>query len=270
MIDASHDNSGKDPDRQVLAARRDRRAGRGGQRAIVGRHAGVVPRRRAPGPRDAGELDLRPVDHRRLPRLGADGRRSSTGSPARSSEARRGRMRIAVLGVGLIGGSIGLAARRRLGAEVAGFDPDSRERSSARSSSARSTPRRARWPRRVDGRRAGLLRRPRRAPCPTSSPRRSPRAAPTPWSPTSARPSASSSRASRRPTGRSASSAATRSPERRPPASRTRAPDLFEGARWYLTPTDRSSGILYDRLQRAVAGPRRPAAGDRAPRPTTA
>ena len=33
-------------------------------------------------------------------------------------------MRIAVLGVGLIGGSIGLAARRRLDAEVAGFDPD--------------------------------------------------------------------------------------------------------------------------------------------------
>jgi prephenate dehydrogenase len=32
-------------------------------------------------------------------------------------------MRVAVLGVGLIGGSIGLAARRRLGAEVAGFDP---------------------------------------------------------------------------------------------------------------------------------------------------
>ena len=29
--------------------------------------------------------------------------------------------------------------------------------------------------------------------------------------------------------------------------------DLFEGARWYLTPTDRSSGMLYDRLQRAVA-----------------
>src|SRR5215216_7880311 len=33
-------------------------------------------------------------------------------------------MRIAVLGVGLIGGSIGLAAKRRLGAEVAGFDID--------------------------------------------------------------------------------------------------------------------------------------------------
>jgi prephenate dehydrogenase len=30
--------------------------------------------------------------------------------------------------------------------------------------------------------------------------------------------------------------------------------DLFEGARWYLTPTERSGGILYDRLQRAIAG----------------
>ncbi|HEX2128895.1 MAG TPA: prephenate dehydrogenase/arogenate dehydrogenase family protein [Solirubrobacterales bacterium] len=34
-------------------------------------------------------------------------------------------MKIAVLGVGLIGGSIGLAARKRLDAEVAGFDADS-------------------------------------------------------------------------------------------------------------------------------------------------
>ncbi|HEY1449575.1 MAG TPA: prephenate dehydrogenase/arogenate dehydrogenase family protein [Solirubrobacteraceae bacterium] len=33
-------------------------------------------------------------------------------------------MRIAVLGVGLIGGSIGLAARRRAGAQVCGYDPD--------------------------------------------------------------------------------------------------------------------------------------------------
>ena len=31
--------------------------------------------------------------------------------------------------------------------------------------------------------------------------------------------------------------------------------DLFEGARWYLTPkSERSSGVLYDRLQRTVAG----------------
>ena len=33
-------------------------------------------------------------------------------------------MRVAVIGVGLIGGSIGLAARARLGAHVAGYDPD--------------------------------------------------------------------------------------------------------------------------------------------------
>jgi prephenate dehydrogenase len=33
-------------------------------------------------------------------------------------------MRVAVLGVGLIGGSIGIAARRRAGAEVSGYDPD--------------------------------------------------------------------------------------------------------------------------------------------------
>jgi prephenate dehydrogenase len=33
-------------------------------------------------------------------------------------------MRLAILGLGLIGGSIGLAARHRLGAEVVGFDPD--------------------------------------------------------------------------------------------------------------------------------------------------
>jgi prephenate dehydrogenase len=30
--------------------------------------------------------------------------------------------------------------------------------------------------------------------------------------------------------------------------------DLFAGARWYLTPTENSSGILYDRLQRTIAG----------------
>src|SRR5918997_4795834 len=32
-------------------------------------------------------------------------------------------MKLAIVGVGLIGGSIGLAARERLGAEVVGFDP---------------------------------------------------------------------------------------------------------------------------------------------------
>ncbi len=37
-------------------------------------------------------------------------------------------MKVAILGVGLIGGSIGLAARSRLDAEVCGYDPDERVR----------------------------------------------------------------------------------------------------------------------------------------------
>lgn len=40
-------------------------------------------------------------------------------------------MKVAVLGVGLIGGSIGLAARARAGAEVCGYDPDERVRALA-------------------------------------------------------------------------------------------------------------------------------------------
>ncbi len=41
-------------------------------------------------------------------------------------------MKVAVLGVGLIGGSIGMAARRRGGAEVYGYDPDPRVLEAAR------------------------------------------------------------------------------------------------------------------------------------------
>jgi prephenate dehydrogenase len=40
-------------------------------------------------------------------------------------------VRVAILGVGLIGGSIGLAARRRADAEVRGYDPDERVRTRA-------------------------------------------------------------------------------------------------------------------------------------------
>ena len=42
-----------------------------------------------------------------------------------------GRVKVAVLGVGLIGGSIGLAARARADAEVCGYDPDEHVRASA-------------------------------------------------------------------------------------------------------------------------------------------
>jgi prephenate dehydrogenase len=40
-------------------------------------------------------------------------------------------LKVAVLGVGLIGGSIGLAARRRVGASVCGYDPDPEARAAA-------------------------------------------------------------------------------------------------------------------------------------------
>ena len=91
-------------------------------------------------------------------------------------------------------------------------------------------------------------------------------AAPRPWSPTSARPRASWSPRSasdeRFIGGHPLAGAETAGVEN------ARA-DLFEGARWYLTPTERSSGLLYDRLQRAVAGlGARPQAID--PPPTTA
>ncbi len=45
--------------------------------------------------------------------------------------ARQDHLRVAVLGVGLIGGSIGLAARERARREVCGFDPDGRVRARA-------------------------------------------------------------------------------------------------------------------------------------------
>ena len=69
--------------------------------------------RRAAGAADRGV--------RRVRRAGAPRRRGRGQARRRLSTVR---VKVAVLGVGLIGGSIGLAARERLGAEVVGFDPD--------------------------------------------------------------------------------------------------------------------------------------------------
>ena len=133
-------------------------------------------------------------------------------------------MRIAVLGVGLIGGSIGLAARRRLDAEVAGFDPD-----------RANLDRALELGRAVGGGAVGAA---RRWPAPSScSARRPVRALPevvaealaasgddtvvTDVGSTKRELVAGAARPSRRPSG---SSAATRSRAPRPPASSTRAP----------------------------------------------
>jgi len=72
----------------------------------------------------------------------------------------------------------------------------------------------------------------------------SPPPVPTPRSPTSVRPSGRSS--PRFVGGHPLAGAETAG------VANARA-DLFDGARWYLTPTEGSDGLLYDRLQRAVA-----------------
>jgi prephenate dehydrogenase len=159
-------------------------------------------------------------------------------------------MRIAVLGVGLIGGSIGLAARRRLGAEVTGFDPDSaileraleREALDGAAGSAADA---------ADGADlvfcaapvgalpdlvAGAIEAsgPETVVTDVGSTKRELIAG------------LSEAAAERFIGGHPLAGAETSG------VDGARA-DLFEGARWYLTPTERSSGLLYDRLQRAIA-----------------
>ena len=143
-------------------------------------------------------------------------------------------MNVAVVGVGLIGGSVGLAARDRLGADVRESDPRGRP---GRCAEARATGADVafvaaplgvlrRRHRRGPGRRARGLRRHRRrldqAPrcCATTN----------------------------------ASSAATRSPAPSSAAREHARADLFDGATWYLTPTSRTGGILLERLHRLIAG----------------
>jgi prephenate dehydrogenase len=159
-------------------------------------------------------------------------------------------MRLAVLGVGLIGGSIGLAARRRLGAEVAGFDSDPAnvERGLALGALDHSA---ATVTEAVDeaeivfcaapiGALSALV---REALAATGE-----EAAVTDVGSTK---EALLSGLADEPVerfigGHPLAGAETAGVEN------ARA-DLFEGARWYLTPTERSSGVLYDRLQRVVS-----------------
>ena len=74
IIDASHDNSGKDYRRQPVVAADIAGQVSGGERGDRRRDARVVHRRRPPGPRPRRQSHLRPVDHRRLPGLGDDRR----------------------------------------------------------------------------------------------------------------------------------------------------------------------------------------------------
>ena len=159
-------------------------------------------------------------------------------------------MRIAVLGVGLIGGSIGLAARRRLGAEVSGFDPDLATRERAVELGAVD---------RVDDSVAGAVERAELVFC----------AAPVGVLPGLVTEALAASGDQAAVTDVGSTKGALVEGLSGPLEERfigghplagaetagveNASADLFEGARWYLTPTERSSGLLYDRLQRTIA-----------------
>ena len=88
MIDASHDNSGKDPERQPVAAADIGEQIAAGNGAIVGV---MLESFLVAGRQDltAARADLRPVDHRRLHGLGDDRRACSTALRGGGRAARR-------------------------------------------------------------------------------------------------------------------------------------------------------------------------------------
>jgi prephenate dehydrogenase len=160
-------------------------------------------------------------------------------------------MRIAVLGVGLIGGSIGLAARRRLGAEVAGFDPDAETLERAVEVGA------------LDRGAASLAEAVEGAvivfcAAPVGElPALAAGALAASGKETAVTDVGSTKRAliagladsgdfDRFVGGHPIAGAETSGVE-------NARGELLEGARWYLTPTEQTSGVLYDRVQRAIA-----------------
>jgi prephenate dehydrogenase len=159
-------------------------------------------------------------------------------------------MRIAVLGVGLIGGSIGLAARRRLQSEVVGYDPDPATLERAVEAGVidrgASTPAEACAGAEVVfcaapiAGQAGLAASALEA-C-------GPDAVVTDVGSTKRDIVAALGSDERFIGGHPLAGAETSGVE-------NAREDLFDGARWYLTPKSaRSSGLLYDRLQRTLAG----------------
>jgi prephenate dehydrogenase len=157
--------------------------------------------------------------------------------------------RVAVLGVGLIGGSIGLAARRRLGVEVVGYDPEPATVAIARRKGA-------------IGRGAGSV----EEACAGATVVFC--AAPVGTLPELARAALDAAGPETAVTDVGSTKrgivAALGADERfvggHPLAGAETAGvenarvDLFDGARWYLTPRENASGMLYDRLQRTIAG----------------
>jgi prephenate dehydrogenase len=158
-------------------------------------------------------------------------------------------MRIAVLGVGLIGGSIGLAARRRLEAEVVGYgrNPANLERAVELGAIDRAAGSLAEACEGADvvfcaGPVAALPAQAREALAAGG-----PDAVVTDVGSTKGELVAAVGDDERFIGGHPLAGAETAGVE-------NAREDLFEGARWYLTPTERSGGLLYDRLQRTISG----------------
>jgi prephenate dehydrogenase len=157
-------------------------------------------------------------------------------------------MKVAVLGVGLIGGSIGLAAKRRLGAEVLGFDPEVKTLSSAVDVGAIDDGAGSAAQACADaeivfcaapvGDLSDLAREALGA--------SGPDCVVTDVGSTKREIVAELGEDERFIGGHPLAGAETAGVEN------ARA-ELFEGARWYLTPTNRSGGLHYDRLQRAIS-----------------
>ena len=259
VIDASHDNSGKDHDRQPAVGGR-RRAARSPRatRAIVGvmLESFLVAGRQELGAGAELAYGQSITDACMDWDTTVGGARASWRGAVRAR--RRGDLSaIAVLGVGLIGGSIGLAAReraRRARWAASDRDPGGSRRAlelGAIDEAGGSLGRGA-------GRRRGVLRlRARWARCPTQVRRRAGRGrARTAWSPTSARPSAPLARPIDDPRfvgGHPIAGAETRgrgARPRRPVPGRRLVPDARPR---------RTSGLLYERLHRLAGGHRRPA-----------
>jgi prephenate dehydrogenase len=157
-------------------------------------------------------------------------------------------VRVAVVGVGLIGGSVGLAAARRLGAQVSGYDRDPDVLELARTRGAIGDPA-ASLSEAVAGAEMAFVAVPvgvlgatldevlaaAPADCVVSdvgSTKHSIVAGRTDQRYVGGHPLAGSETAG---------------------VEHARE-DLFEGATWYLTPTSLTSGVLYERLHRALAG----------------
>jgi prephenate dehydrogenase len=157
--------------------------------------------------------------------------------------------RIAVLGVGLIGGSIGLAARRRLEAEVVGCgrSPERLARAVELGALDAAAPSLAEACEGADlvfcaGPVGALPEQAREALAACG-----PEAVVTDVGSTKGELMAALGDDERFIGGHPLAGAETAGVE-------NAREDLFDGARWYLTPTESSSGVLYDRLQRVVAG----------------